>query len=120
MQNKHGFGPYKMGPEKCFDLWWDVDHDDRIPDPYSDKILNGYRTLGDLFTKHHFFGFVSLNQLVEWFSFTELEKLYKLNYFCAEIEAIRIIESEHQSIFTPKYHTKKPLKKYLTLEEIFS
>lgn len=101
VQDRHGRGPYNAPDAPK----WVLRHngDPRRPGPWSDKKLARYGNIKD----DDFFGFASVNQLLKWFTKTELKLLHHAGFNVVRIDGEIVARSSHQVLFRHKEGAKK-------------
>jgi len=90
VENKKGEGPYRNEAGIDSHLWGDEPHwgGDKHPSPYDDGVPH--------YSTKHIFGFITMGQLLAWFSTEELAKLSRLGFYPRIVKAKGIIRGYSQ------------------------
>lgn len=110
IQDKDGRGPYKPGFSK---EWSEMRC--LVPEPKQPPFMEEFPGSVEKIYRHHqknggHFGcaFQSMEQLKNWFTESEIEKLYRHGYSIVKIQPDAIIEqSENQTVFWCKKQLRK-------------
>jgi len=107
VQNKEGKGPYDrecLGWEECTHNLQNgtpsVSEDTKLKDQLIEA--NILEPVTCVFDQKAFFGFISMKQLLKWFSSSELDNLKSLGFSPTQVLGEVVAESEYQVVYIPK------------------
>ena len=101
IENEDGIGPY-LG---TIAVWQDCSHNINTgrPNPVDDKLLWKNYLESDIIENEDLYAFETIEQLKNWFSYNEIQKLRKLGFKIKKLKVTKILQGDTQCIFKEEW-----------------